>query len=172
MIRLISILTLCGLLGACQSAPPPVQDLARLASVNTIYVDDLGKEEGANLIEESAHVRESISAGLAKSGRFAVVQSPQEADAVLAGLAGLEKWYHGMEGFYGLEGDLDTSYLGVGRFRLVDAKTNQTIWTHEYRRGFLKPTQSVTSRVANQVVEKLLSDAPPSPSGKTQRPLE
>ena len=159
MIRLISILTLCGLLGACQSVSPPILDLPRLATVKNIYIDDLGKEEGAKLIEESAHVQAAISAGLAKSGRFAVVQSPQEADAVLAGLAGLEKWYHGMEGFYGLEGDLDTSYLGVGRFRLVDAKTNQTIWTHNYERGLLRPTQSVTSRVANQVVEKLVSDA-------------
>lgn len=63
-----------------------------------------------------------------------------------------------MEGFYGLEGDLDTHYLGVGHFRLVESKTNQTIWTHEYERGFLKPTQSITSRVAEQVVGKLLRD--------------
>lgn len=159
MIRLIPIVALSVLFTSCQSTPQPIHDLTRLASVKTIYIDDLGREEGANLIENSNHVREEISTGLTQSGRFSVVQSPQEADAVLTGLAGLEKWYHGMEGFYGLEGDLDTSHLGVGRFRLVDTKTNQTIWTHDYKRGLLKPTQSVTSRVANQVVETLLFDA-------------
>ncbi len=162
MNRMVSIVTLCGLLVACQGAksvsPEPVHDLSRLASVKSIYIEDLGKEEGADLIEGSSLVRDDISAGLARSERFSVVQSPQEADAVLAGLAGFEKWYHGMEGFYGLEGDLDTHFLGVGNFRLVESKTNQTIWTHKYERGFLKPTQSITSRVAEQMVGKLLHD--------------
>jgi TolB-like protein len=167
MIRVISVLVLCILLTSCQGTPQPARDLTRLASVKTIYIDDLGKEEGADLIEHSRQVLEEISTGLTQSGRFSVVQSPQEADAVLAGLAGLEKWYHGMEGFYGLEGDLDTSYLGVGRLRLVDVKANQIIWTHDYKRGLLKPTQSVTSRVANQVVEKLLLDATLAAKGTT-----
>lgn len=152
----------CSFLTACQSPgvpTQPVHDLARLAAVTSIYIEDLGKEKDADLIEGSQRVRDEISAGLARSGRFHVAPSPQEADAVLTGLAGFEKWYHGMEGFYGLEGDLDTHYLGVGHFRLVESKTNQTIWTHEYKRGVLKPTQSVTSRVAEQVVENLLRDA-------------
>jgi TolB-like protein len=162
MIRAASILGLCSLLAACHStpgiSPQAVQDPTRLASIKSIYIEDLGKEKDADLIEGSSLVREQITTELARSGRFSVVQSPQEADAVLAGLAGFEKWYHGMEGFYGLEGDLDTHYLGVGHFRLVESKTNQTIWTHEYERGFLKPTQSITSRVAEQVVGKLLRD--------------
>lgn len=160
MIRLVSMLTLCALLAACQSTPgvppPDVHDFARLASVKSIYIEDLGHEKDADLIEGSNIVRDEINAGLAKSGRFSIVQSPEQADAVLAGLAGFEKWYHGMEGFYGLEGDLDTHYLGVGHFRLVDSKTKQMIWTHEYEKGFLNPKQSVTERVAEQVVEKLL----------------
>lgn len=163
MIRAISILLLCGLLTSCQSTPgvlpPVVHDLTRLASVKSIYIEDLGKEKDADLIEGSDIVRDEISAGLAKSGRFSVVQSPQQADAVLEGLAGFEKWYHGMEGFYGLEGDLDTHYLGVGHFRLVDSKTKQTIWTHEYERGLFKLHQTVTNRVAEQTVDKLLRDA-------------
>ena len=162
MIRVIAILTLCSLLAACQSTPgvptQAVQDLPRLASVKSIYIEDLGNEPDADLIEGSSIVRDEIKEGLARSGRFSVVQSPQEADAVLSGLAGFEKWYHGMEGFYGLEGDLDTHFLGVGHFRLVESKTKQTIWTHEYERGFLKPTQSITSRVAEQMVDKLLHD--------------
>jgi hypothetical protein len=162
MIRVFSILTLCSLLAACQSTPgvpqQPVLELPRLALVKTIYIEDLGKEKDANLIEGSNLVREAISEELARSGRFSVVQSQQEADAVLAGLAGFEKWYHGMEGFYGLEGDLDTHFVGVGHFRLVESKTKQTIWIHEYEKGFLKPTQSITDRVAEQMVGKLLHD--------------
>ncbi|OQW30577.1 MAG: hypothetical protein A4E19_09725 [Nitrospira sp. SG-bin1] len=163
MMRAIFLATLCALLAACHSTPgvvpPAVHDLNRLAAVKSIYIEDLGHEEGAPLIEGSNVVKEEISAGLAKSGRFSLAESPRQADAILAGLAGFEKWYHGMEGFYGLEGDLDTHYLGVGHFRLVDAKTKEPIWTHEYERGLLKPTQSITSRVADQVVEQLLSDA-------------
>jgi hypothetical protein len=162
MMKSAFIVIVCTFLTACQSPgvpTQPVHDLTRLASVTSIYIEDLGKEKDADLIEGSQLVREEISTVLAQSGRFHVAPSPQEADAVLTGLAGFEKWYHGMEGFYGLEGDLDTHYLGVGHFRLVESKTNQTIWTHEYKRGLLKPTQSVTSRVAEQVVENLLRDA-------------
>ncbi len=162
MNRTVSIVTLCGLLVACQSAtsmsPKPIQDPSRLASVKSIYIEDLGKEEGADLIEGSSLVRDEIREGLARSGRFSIVESPQQADAVLTGLAGFEKWYHGMEGFYGLEGDLDTHFVGVGHFRLVESKTKQTIWIHEYEKGFLKPTQSITDRVAEQMVGKLLHD--------------
>lgn len=163
MIIAILIIALWAPLAACQStpgvSPPAVQDLPRLASVKSIYIEDLGKEKDADLIEGSSLVRNEISTKLARSGRFSVAQSPQEADAVLAGLAGYEKWYHGMEGFFGFEGDLDTHYLGLGHFRLVESKTMQTIWTHEYKRGFLNPKQSVAERVAEQVVEKLLHDA-------------
>jgi hypothetical protein len=159
MIRAVSILTLCSLLAACQGlAPQPVHDLHRLAAVKTIYIGDLGKEEGADLIEASTMVRERIETGLAQSGRFSIVRSPEEADAILAGVAGIERWYHGMEGFYGLEGDLDTHHLGVGRLRLIDTHTQQVIWTHTYKGGFLKLHQSVSSRVADQVTEKLLAD--------------
>jgi hypothetical protein len=120
--------------------------------------EDLGKEEGADLIEGSSLVRDEIREGLARSGRFSIVESPQQADAVLAGLAGFEKWYHGMEGFYGLEGDLDTHYLGVGNFRLIESKSNQTIWTQEYKKGLFKLHQTVANHVAEQMVGKLLQD--------------
>lgn len=101
MIRAASILGLCSLLAACHStpgiSPQAVQDPTRLASIKSIYIEDLGKEKDADLIEGSSLVREQITTELARSGRFSVVQSPQEADAVLAGLAGFEKWYHGVE---------------------------------------------------------------------------
>lgn len=160
--RMLSIFGLCCLLAGCQSmsdvSPQATQDLPRLAVVKAIYVESLGIEEGADLIEQSDVVRERISAGLVQSGRFSIVRSPEEADAILAGVAGVEPWYHGMEGFYGLEGDLDTHLLGVGRLRLVDTRTQKVIWTHRYKTGFLNLHQSVASRVADQVMEQLLAD--------------
>lgn len=174
--RTFTILILSCLLTACQSltsaSPESVLDRSRLASVKSIYVDDLGQEEGANLIEGSADVSEKIRTGLAKSGRFSIVQSPQEADAILSGLAGIEKWYHGMEGFYGLEGDLDTHHLGVGRLRLADPSTKKPIWTYEYKGGLLKLHQSVLERVGEQVVERLLQAASLAASDHPRRTHE
>lgn len=65
----------------------------------------------------------------------------------------------GMEGFYGLEGDLNTHLLEVGRLRLIETRTKQVIWTDTYKAGFLKSHQRVASRVADQVTERLLFDA-------------
>lgn len=161
--RTISCLTLCGVLVGCQgfkgAQSEPVPDHRALASIQSIFVADLGQEDEAHLLEASAAVREKISAGLSRSGRFSLVQDPQQADAVLAGLAGLERWYHGMEGYYGMEGDLDSHELGVGTLRLFDSKTKHIIWTHEYKTGFLRPTQTVAERVAEQVAEQLVHDA-------------
>jgi hypothetical protein len=164
-LRTVSILALCCLLAACQSAkgvsPKGVEESARLAAVHSIYIEDLGKEGGANLIEKSDVIKAHIGAALAQSGRFSIATAPHQADAILTGLAGIEPWYHGMEGFYGLEGDLDSHYLGVGHVRLIDSKTKQILWTHEYEPGFFKLHQTVERRVAEQVVNTLLRDATP-----------
>ncbi|MBH0201366.1 MAG: hypothetical protein HP496_03440 [Nitrospira sp.] len=107
---------------------------------------------------------------MVKSGRFSVVQDPQQADAILTGLVGVERWYHGLEGYYGMEGDLDDHELGVGNVRLVDSRTKQPIWRHKYQPGLLSPTQSVAERVADQVVEKLLHDASQTERGRPNQP--
>jgi hypothetical protein len=163
MSRLASMTALCSLLLGCQalksSHPEPVRDLRAVSSVHTIYIAELREDDTSNLIERSDVVREAIREGLAQSGRFAITQDLSQADAVLTGLAGVERWYHGMEGYYGMEGDLDTHELGIGKLRLEDAKTKKVIWTHEYETGFLNPKQSVAERVAEQVTEKLVSDA-------------
>lgn len=74
MIRVVSIVTLCSFLAACQSTPGvsqrPVLELPRLALVKTIYIENLGKERDADLIEGSNLVREEISTELARSGVF------------------------------------------------------------------------------------------------------
>ena len=160
--RYTSILTLCCWLTACQSLqnhpPHSTLDGPALVSVRSIYLDRLGHDEDADLIEKSELVRNHISTGLANSGRFSVVQDPEQADVVLTGIAGVELWYHGMESYHGMEGDMDSHELGIGKLRLLDAKTKQPIWTHEYETGFLSPKQSVAQRVADQVVKKLIQD--------------
>lgn len=161
--RTASIASLCCLLLGCQGfkveQSEPLGNAQALISVRSIYIEDLGHDEGAELVEETGSVRERISIGLVKSGRFSVVRDPHQADAILTGLVGVERWYHGMEGYYGMEGDLDDHELGIGNVRLVDSKTKQPIWTHKYQPGLLSPTQSVVERVADQVVETLLHDA-------------
>jgi hypothetical protein len=76
-----------------------------------------------------------------------------------------------MEAFYGLEGSLNTQYSGIGMVRLLDSKTKEPIWTHEYETGFFHPTQSVVDRVADQVADKLLRDTALA-DGKSQQSPE
>jgi len=119
---------------------PP--DYSTLEGVRFIYLGDLGNEEGADLIREKMRVR------LLNSGRFEIVENPERADAVLTGSAGVEKRLH----------DGTTSYHGEGLLRLIDTKTQKTIWAHEYQRGFMFGG-SVSTRVADQMTDQLLKDA-------------
>jgi hypothetical protein len=113
-----------------------------LGGIRSIYLGDFGGGEGADLVREKLRVR------LLNSGRFELVESPDRADAVMTGSAGVEK-------------SIDqgtTNYQGVGLLRLVDTKTQKTIWVHEYQRGFMFGG-SVSTRVANQMADQLLEDA-------------
>jgi hypothetical protein len=141
---IVSIVMLCA---ACASSGYNVVPLApdaanRLAAVKFIYIDVLGSDDGAGL------VREKIRARLAACGAVKVVETREKADAVLTGTAGVEtRQYRGT-----------TGYAGYGIFRLVELKTDETIWSYEYKRGFML-AGSVSSRVANQVVDQLLKTA-------------
>lgn len=179
MLRAMTLLALCCSLFGCHrtfGVPTDiVQDLPALASVRSVYIEDLAHGEDPLLVEGSDQVKDKIQARLAQSGRFFVVETPEQADAALTGVAGFQRWYFGMEAFYGLEGSLNTQYAGIGMVRLLNSKTKAPIWTHEYETGFFHPTQSVVDRVANQVADKLLSDiaradsvkAGPMPDGVT-----
>jgi hypothetical protein len=141
---ILSIVMLCV---ACVSSGHNVVPLApdatnRLSAVKSMYIDVLGSDDGAGL------VREKIRARLAASGVVKVVETREKADAVLTGTAGVEtSQYKGT-----------TDYAGYGILRLVDVKTDEAIWSYEYRRGFMLGG-SVSSRVANQAVDQLLKDA-------------
>lgn len=163
MLRAIAVLALCCSLSACHRTfgipRDLVQNLPALASVRSVYIEDLTHEEDPHLVEGSDLVKERIQQRLTRSGRFSIVDTPERADATLTGVAGFQRWYFGMESFYGLEGSLNTQYAGIGMVRLLDSKTKQPIWTHEYETGFFHPTQPVVDRVADQIADKLLSDA-------------
>ena len=128
---------------------------SKLVNVKKIYIGDLGGEDGSDLVREKIRVR------LMKSDRFAVVETPDSADAILTGVAGVETRQSSSintnpatGAVYGSGG---TSYAGLGVLRLVDVKSQETIWFFEYKRGY--SFGSASSRVANKTVEKLLKDA-------------
>jgi hypothetical protein len=126
----------------------------RLSAVKKIYIDSLGNEEGSDL------VREKIRKLLAESGRLSVVERAERADAVLTGVAGVERSYSSSIGTDSRTGAVSgsggTNFKGVGILRLVDVKEEEPIWFFEYQRGL--SFSSASSRVANQVVDKLMSD--------------
>lgn len=89
-------------------------------------------------------------ARLMASRRFDIVEEPQRADAVLTGAAALMQ--HGAR-----------HYRGIGIFRIVENRTGETVWSYEYKRGFMLGG-SVSSRMADQVVDQLLQVAGPARS--------
>lgn len=131
------------------------QDRSKLSDIKKIYIGELGKEETSDLVREKIRVR------LMKSNRFIVVETPEAADAVLTGVAGVERRYHssvhGDRSTGNVSGWGGTRYTGFGVLRLVGVKSQETIWFFEYKRGF--GFGSASSRVADKTVDKLLKDA-------------
>src|SRR5438093_2313998 len=128
----------------------------KLANIRKIYIGDLGREEGSDLVREKIRIR------LMKAERFNVVEHPEAADAVLTGVAGVVRGYS-----TAASGAGSTSFAGTGVLRLVDVKTEETIWVFEYKRRFGFSTQS--SKVADATVEELLKDAQPRSEKKKRR---
>ncbi len=85
---------------------------------------------------------------LLESGRFRLVESEEGADAVLTGSVGVSR----------STSKGSTDFAGIGLLRLIERRSQKTIWAHQYR-GRLTLTQSASSRVADQMAEQLLSDA-------------
>lgn len=146
--RLISTTLLLAAFALFVGCASPGQSLSvapnhdALAGIQSIYFGDFGGGEGADLVREKLRVR------LLNSGRFDVVESPDRADAILTGSVGVEKNLN--------EGT--TYYRGAGLLRLIDTKTQKTIWAHEYRGG-VTIWGSTSTRVANQMADQLLQDS-------------
>lgn len=121
-------------------------DRDALSLVRRIYVGTFGTAESADLVKEKVRIR------LINSGRFEVVEDSASADAILTGSAGVDVSTD--------EGTTD--YKGIGLLRLVLVQSKKTVWAHEYRRGRCFHC-SVSTRVANQMVDQLLTDARAQP---------
>jgi hypothetical protein len=114
----------------------------RLQEIRRIYVSVTLRHGAAK------DVGEQLVARLASSGRFAVVEKSASADAVLNGKAGSTK----------SEKDGKKFVTGFASLRLTDPKSDEIIWTFEYRKGQGGAARAA-DRVADQFIEKLLADA-------------
>ena len=65
------------------------QDKAKLKDIKKIYVGDLGKQEGSDLVREMIRIR------LMKSDRFTLVETEEASDGILTGAAGYVGRQHG-----------------------------------------------------------------------------
>jgi hypothetical protein len=126
--------------------PQPQQ----LGQIRTIYIEELGAEDGSDL------VREKIRLELSKTDRFTVVERPDQADAVLRGTAGVAS----------PQRQGTTRYSGTGVLRLVERETERTVWVFEYIPSTGGP-RSVSTKVAQELVTYLLRDAR---GGGTRKP--
>ncbi|HYH86663.1 MAG TPA: hypothetical protein VEX60_14515 [Pyrinomonadaceae bacterium] len=131
------------------------QSNQKLASVTKIYLGELGKGEGADLVREKIRLR------LMKSKRFIVVETEEDADAILTGAVGISSNQVSSVSTNPATGQVTgggaTVYEGSGVVRLIDPKTKETIWIYEYKRGFFRP-RSASGDVAGKIVSSLLKD--------------
>lgn len=139
----IGALLVTAAFGCAARAPVAVGlDPQALAAVRTVFLGDFGREESADIVKEKLRMK------LMQSDRFSIVESEAVADAVLTGSVGVSK----------SQSNGTSEFSGIGLLRLVDRRSQRTIWTHQYR-GTLNLTQSASSRVANQMAEQLLKAA-------------
>ena len=135
---LASVLAACAGHQKIELAP----DRAALSSIHTLFLGDFGTADRSDVVKEKVRVL------LLNANRFTVVDAADRADAILTGAVGVDAGqYRGT-----------TNYAGTGVLRLVETKTQRTIWVHEYKRGYMFGG-SVSTRVAKQMVDHLLKDA-------------
>jgi hypothetical protein len=135
-----------------QPVAPANAPTARLANIQKIYIDDLGNEDGSDV------VRERIQLRLLKYGHFMVVDKPELAEGVLTGEAAVKRIHPSFGVANGLFSRGGTSSRSNGVLRLVATQTNETVWTFEYKPGFFSFGGSA-AHMADQVVDKLMKDA-------------
>ncbi len=138
---------MCVIATAVCLAEGPVQ---RISEVKKLYVASLGTVDGSDLI------REKLIVQLIKSGKVSIVDSPEDADATLLGLAETSKGvrYQANEGTYGGSASGGTMYHANLVVRLV-GKSKQVLWTDEATPSYFG-SRSVSSNVAKQVASHLL----------------
>lgn len=138
----------------------------RLDSIRKIYIDNLGDSDS------SALIREKLRARLVQSGRFEVVESKEDADAVLTGAASVNASQSGKistDASGNVSGASGTIYAPLGVVRLLSVKSPSTVWIYEYKpkmsfknfvpMGAIFSNPSASGKFADKVVQQLLKDA-------------
>jgi hypothetical protein len=121
----------------------------RLQDVRSIYVDSFGTGEGADVI------RSKIITRLVKAGRFEVVQSAAQADAVLAGASQVSKTAHYSANANGEYANASggTRYHATAGVQLI-GKDRKILWADDTSNGAL--SRSASSSLADRIVKDLL----------------
>lgn len=125
-----------------------------LANVKVIFLGDFGNQDGSDFI------REKVRKSLIESPRFKVVENRMNADAVLTGVAGVDKSHNQSvrtDSYGNMQVNNYDSYAGVGMLRLVDIKTDSVIWSFEYHRKSILNV-GASNMVADQIIDQLLND--------------
>jgi hypothetical protein len=132
---LLPLLIFCGLLSA--------QGAKRLEDVHKIYVDSFEGGDAADAI------RGKILAQLGKARRFEVVESADQADAVLTGASQIAKLAKGNQHASGGE-----RYHATAGVKLI-GKDQTILWTDDPSTGAASHF-TVTSNLAERIVKDLL----------------
>ena len=121
----------------------------RLQDVHSIYVDSLGNGDGADLI------RSKVITKLVKSGRFDVVQNPDQADVVLIGASQISKTSHYSASSNSQYGNASggTHYNATAGVQLVN-KEQKILWADDASNG--RFSRSASSSLADRIVKNLL----------------
>jgi tetratricopeptide (TPR) repeat protein len=124
------------------SSQPAPQGAQRLQDVRRIYVGSFGAEEGAEVI------RTKVITRLVKTGRFEVVQSADQADAILTGASYVSRTER-----YSANGSGGTHYHATAGVQLIN-KNQNILWADDTSSGGF--SRSASSSLADRIVNDLL----------------
>jgi hypothetical protein len=133
---IVAVLILCGLPGVAEEAK-------RLLDIHRIYVDSFDEGDAADAI------RSKIVAQLAKARRFEVVESADQADAVLNGASQIVKLAKGNQHAPGGE-----RYHAKADVQLI-GKDQTILWMDDFSTGAASHF-TATSNLAERIVKDLL----------------
>lgn len=141
---ILTILLVCASVYCAYGLQPP-----NLRSVQKIYVDSFGNAEGAGLI------REKLINRLVQSGKVTVVESPEQADAILVGVGEVTRGvrYTSTQTESGGSASGGTKYDATLVVRLI-SREKAILWVDEAKPGLM--ARSVSSSVADKIVKNLL----------------
>ncbi|MBX9877517.1 MAG: hypothetical protein K2Y22_03590 [Candidatus Obscuribacterales bacterium] len=121
----------------------PIQ---RLGDIKKIFISPLGTADGSELI------RQKVISKLVKSTIITVVESPDDADAILSGAAEVRHQMYLYGSGSGLNGGTRTSASLVVH---LTGKGKQIFWSDDIRSRILMPLNS-SSNVADKLVKNLV----------------